>query len=92
MQNQGGYYHSHRAKIADGELDKRVNHKYPYFWVLVVAQTLVVGFAFKASVRRQRFLGSRRGAGGTLMTNLLHSIGKTVKFNECLKPYYINRY
>ena len=55
MQNQGGYYHPHRARIADGELDKRVNHKYPYFWVLVVAQTLVVDFAFKASVRRQRF-------------------------------------
>ena len=36
MQNQGGYYHPHRARIADGELDKRVNHKYPYFWVLVL--------------------------------------------------------
>ena len=61
MQNQGGYYHPHRARIADGELDKRVNHKYPYFWVLVVAQTLVVDFALKASVRRQRFWVSKGG-------------------------------
>ena len=61
MQNQGGYYHPHRARIADGELDKRVNHKYPYFWVLVVAQTLVVDFAFKASVRRPEVLGLEGG-------------------------------
>ena len=75
MQNLGGYYHPHRAKIADGELDKRVNHKYPYFWVLVVAQTLVVDFAFKASVRRQRGFGSRRGAGDSSIddeSSILH--------------------